>query len=73
MLPVRSSLRYGGIRAAFADLYTLGLTNTSPDIFSTMTSGQGLHLLGDRVTSLGKVFVAFCQAPQPNSVNEGGL
>lgn len=54
------------IRAAFADLYTLGFTNTSPDIFSAMTSAQGLHLLGDRLTSLGKAFVAFCQAPQPN-------
>ena len=55
------------------DLYTLGFINTSPDIFSTMTSAQGLHLLGDRLTSLGKGFVAFCQAPQPNPVNEGDL
>jgi hypothetical protein len=51
------------IRAAFAELHNLGFTNTPPDIFGTMTSAQGLHLLGDRLTPLAKQFVAFCQSP----------
>lgn len=52
------------IRAAFADLHTFGFTNTDARIFATMSSAQGLHLLGDRITPVGKAFVAFCQAPQ---------
>lgn len=51
------------IHAAFADLHALGFTNTSPDIFTTMTAGQGLQLLGDRLTPLAKAFVSFCRAP----------
>ncbi|MDW7761108.1 MAG: hypothetical protein SCM96_10785 [Acidobacteriota bacterium] len=51
------------IRAAFSDLYTLGLLNTSPDVFSTMTSAQGLQLLGNRLTPLAETFVRFCKSP----------
>ena len=51
------------IQAAFADLHALGFSNTSPDIFTTMTAGQGLQLLGDRLTPLAKAFVSFCRAP----------
>ena len=54
----------GVIQAAFADLHACGFTDTSADIFVTMTAGQGLELLGDRLTVLGKRFVSFCQAPQ---------
>jgi hypothetical protein len=54
----------GIIRAAFADLHTFGFTNTDPIIFKSMSTAQGLHLLGDRITPVGKAFVAFCQAPQ---------
>ena len=49
--------------AAFADLHRLGFTNTPADIFHTTTAGQGLELLGDRLTPLAKQFVDFCQAP----------
>jgi len=48
------------IIAAFSDLYDYGLINTSKDIFHTMTSGQGLRLLGDRVSDFGKNFIQFC-------------
>lgn len=51
------------IKSAFGDLYQYGLINTDKGIFTTMTSGQGLQLLGDRVSDLGKRFVAFCTAP----------
>jgi hypothetical protein len=51
------------IRSAFADLHALGLISTDAHIFNTMTAGQGLNLLGDRVTPLGKDFIGFCQAP----------
>lgn len=51
------------IRAAFADLHTFGFTNTGVEIFGIMTSAQGLQLLGDRLTPLGKSFISFCTAP----------
>lgn len=51
------------IRAAFADLHSLGFITTSPDIFGTMTAGTGLALLGDRLTDLAKTFVSFCKSP----------
>lgn len=51
------------IRSAFADLFGHGFTNTDPSIFATMTSGGGLQLLGNRVTELGKRFIAFCSSP----------
>ncbi len=51
------------IRAAFADLHALGFTNTSPDIFTTMTAGQGLQLLSNRLTPLARSFVSFCRVP----------
>lgn len=51
------------IESAFGDLYRYGLINTDKTIFNTMTSGQGLHLLGDRVSPLGKSFIGFCTAP----------
>lgn len=52
------------IRAAFADLHSLGFINTDPSIFGTMTAGQGLQLLGDRLTPLGRAFVRFCTVPE---------
>ena len=48
------------IKMAFGDLYQNGLISTDKTIFNTMTSGQGLQLLGDRVTKLGKTFIKFC-------------
>jgi hypothetical protein len=51
------------IRSAFEDLYRYGLTTTGASIFSTGTAGQGLDLLGNRVSKLGKKFVGFCKSP----------
>lgn len=48
------------IKSAFGDLYQYGLISTGKLIFGTMTASQGLHLLGDRVTVLGKRFIEFC-------------
>jgi len=52
------------IKSAYGDLFQSGLVNTDKTIFKTVTSGQGLALLGNRVTELGKNFVAFCTQPQ---------
>ena len=52
------------IKSAFGDLHQYGFINTDKTIFVTMTSGQGLHLLGNRVSQLGKRFVAFCTRPK---------
>jgi hypothetical protein len=52
------------IEAAFGDLYQYGFITTDKTIFSTMTSGQGLDLLGNRVTDLGKKFTSFCTRPK---------
>lgn len=51
------------IKAAFGDLYRYGFITTDKTIFSTMTSGQGLSLLGNRVSELGRRFVEFCSLP----------
>ena len=51
------------IKSAFGDLYQYGLINTDKNIFATMTSGEGLNLLGNRVSALGKHFVEFCTIP----------
>jgi hypothetical protein len=51
------------IRSAFGDLYRMGLTDTDQAIFSTMTSGQGLNLLGRRVSQLGDRFIQFITSP----------
>lgn len=51
------------IKSAFGDLYQYGFINTDKMIFSTMTSGQGLHLLGNRVSELGRSFIEFCSRP----------
>jgi hypothetical protein len=40
------------IKSAFGDLYKYGFIGTDKSIFETMTSGQGLSLLGGRVTQL---------------------
>jgi hypothetical protein len=53
------------IKGAFGDLYQAGLINTDKSIFSTMTSGQGLSLLADRVSPFGRRFIAFCTVPTP--------
>lgn len=47
------------IRSAFGDLHRLGLTNTDQSIFSTMTSAQGLQLLGGRISPFGTRFIQF--------------
>ena len=53
------------IKSAFGDLYQHGFLSTDKSIFHTMTSGQGLDLLGDgsRVTEFGKRFISFCISP----------
>ncbi len=51
------------IESAFGDLYQYGLINTDKSIFKTTTSGQGLHLLGNRVSELGRRFIQFCISP----------
>jgi len=55
------------IKSAFGDLHQNGFINTDKNIFSTMTSSQGLQLLGDRVSQLGKKFVVFCTRPKGTS------
>jgi hypothetical protein len=52
------------IRSAFGDLYRFGLTNTDQSIFSTMTSGQGLELLGHRISKFGVRFIRFITSPE---------
>jgi hypothetical protein len=51
------------IESAFGDLYQYGLINTDKSIFRTMTAGQGLHLLGNRVSDFGHRFIEFCISP----------
>ena len=51
------------IESAFGDLYSYGFLSTDKKIFHTMTSGQGLDLLGNRVTQLGLSFINFCTSP----------
>lgn len=48
------------IKSAFRDLFQYGFIGTDKSIFATMTSGQGLSLLGGRVTELGARFIEFC-------------
>jgi hypothetical protein len=52
------------IKSVFQDLHQSGLQNTGVSIFGTMTSGEGLELLANRVTDLGIEFVEFCTPPQ---------
>ncbi|MDX8352436.1 hypothetical protein [Cognatiyoonia sp. IB215182] len=52
------------IRSAFGDLYQFGFLNTDKSMFNTMTTSQGLELLGDRLTEAGRRFVVFCKTPQ---------
>ena len=53
------------IKSAFGDLHQYGFINTDKSIFTTMTSGKGLALLGDggRVSALGMQFIKFCTVP----------
>jgi hypothetical protein len=51
------------IESAFGDLHRYGLISTDKTIFHTMTSGQGLNLIGNRVTQFGANFINFCTAP----------
>lgn len=51
------------VESAFGDLYQSGLINTDKTIFGTMTSAQGLQLLGNRVTPLGQRFIEFLRPP----------
>ncbi len=52
------------IKSAFQDLYQYGLINTDKSIFNTMTSSQGLHLLGNRGATFGNKFIEFCTVPR---------
>lgn len=52
------------IQSAFGDLHQYGFTNTDKSIFNTMTYGQGLDLLGNRVTDFGLRFINFCKKPK---------
>lgn len=56
-------IELGVIRSAFGDLHRMGLTNTDQGIFTTMTSGQGLDLLGRRVSQFGERFIHFITSP----------
>jgi hypothetical protein len=51
------------IESAFGDLHQYGLINTDKTIFHTMTAGQGLDLLGNRVSDFGNRFIQFCISP----------
>lgn len=51
------------VRSAFGDLYQSGLISTDKTIFGTMTSAQGLQLLGNRVTPFGQRFIEFLKPP----------
>lgn len=53
------------IKSAYGELYQYGFFNTDKSIFHTMTSGQGLDLLGNggRVTEFGVRFINFCRSP----------
>ena len=51
------------VKSAFGDLFQIGLINTDKSIFHTMTSAQGLHLLGDRVAPIGRRFIDFVRPP----------
>lgn len=51
------------IKSVFGDLHQYGLITTDKSIFGTMTSAQGLHLLGNRVSELGRNFISFCTMP----------
>jgi hypothetical protein len=51
------------IESAFGDLHRYGLISTDKTFFHKTTSGQGLDLLGNRVTQLGANFINFCTAP----------
>lgn len=51
------------IKSAFNELNQQGFIGTDSSIFSTMTSSQGLDLLGNRVTNFGKKFMQFCTSP----------
>jgi hypothetical protein len=47
------------IKAEYKKLYDYSLFSTDVNIFSTMTSAQGLRLLEGRLTSFGKLFVSY--------------
>ena len=61
---VISGVRVEVLESAFADLYQMGMINTAPSIFTTMTSAGGLQLARGRVTPLGQLFVSFITAPR---------
>jgi hypothetical protein len=56
-------VQLSAIESAFGDLYQYGLITTDKGIFRTMTAGQGLHLLGNRVSDFGQRFIQFCVSP----------
>lgn len=59
-----SGVDLGVIKSAFGDLHQYGFIDTDKTIFTTMTSGQGLDLLRNRVTSVGARFINFCKTPE---------
>lgn len=52
------------IKSAFTEIHNLGLTNTPPSIFGTMTAAQGIQLVQGRVTEFGMRFIKFCNVPE---------
>jgi len=52
------------IRSAFGELHELGMVNSPKSVFDMTTAGEGLTLLGDRLTDFGKKFVRFCSVPE---------
>lgn len=51
------------VELAFGDLFQKDLISTDKSIFHTMAASQGLSLVGNRVTDLGRRFIEFCKTP----------
>lgn len=51
------------VEVAFGDLYQRDFLSTDKSIFHTMTANQGLNLIENRVTDLGRRFIEFCKSP----------
>lgn len=51
------------IELAFENLFQSDLIDTDKSIFQGTTSAQGMQLLGNRVSDLGRRFIKFCKVP----------
>lgn len=58
----------GAISGAFDDLHQAGMLNTDSHMFNTMTSAQGIQIIGRRVTEHGQRFIDFCKSPASQKV-----